>query len=353
MLQKKRNISSIIYIAPGLSSFVRGDISFLSKKYDVLFNTYDWRNKKLVPFYMLHQIYFMLKHRKATKAIIISFGGYWSFFPSFVGRLFKIPVYIILNGADCSSIPSINYGDLRIPWLKWIIHQSYKMATLLLPVSASLIKTKNTYLSNGTESHQGYKHFFPDIRTRNIIIPNGFDVKFWRKTERTKKNPNSFIAVFSNKQFVLKGGDLILGISSKFPTCNFYIAGCEKPSGMEREYHNIHFLGKLNPVELRQYYSQCQFHFQLSIFEGFGMALCEAMLCECVPIGSSVNNIPDIIGDTGFILTSRDSYQLEEIVNKALYMDNLEELGKNARNRIINKFDSTIRKRKLMELMEQ
>ena len=34
-------------------------------------------------------------------------------------------------------------------------------------------------------------------------------------------------------------------------------------------------------------------------------------------------------------------------------MDNLEKLGKNARNRIINKFDATIRKGKLMELMEQ
>lgn len=352
MLQKKRNISSIIYIAPGLSSFVQGDISFLSKKYDVLFNTYDWRNKKLVPFYMLHQIYFMLKNRKATKAIIISFGGYWSFFPGLVGRFFKIPIYIILNGTDCCSIPSINYGDLRIPWLKWIIHQSYKMATLLLPVSASLIKTENTYLSNGTESHQGYKHFFPDIRTRNKIIPNGCDVKFWRKIERTKKDSNSFITVFSNKQFVLKGGDLILRISSKFPTCNFYIAGCEKPSGMKKEYHNIHFLGKLNPEELRQYYSQCQFYFQLSIFEGFGCALAEAMLCECIPIVSSVNILPEIIGDTGFIHQHKNLDTLEVIIRKALSIQDKDKWGKAARVRIEENYNIAKREKEFITLIE-
>ena len=41
--------------------------------------------------------------------------------------------------------------------------------------------------------------------------------------------------------------------------------------------------------KLRNYYSKSQFHFQLSMYEGFGLALCEAMLCRCIPIGSSVN----------------------------------------------------------------
>jgi len=344
----------ILYIYPSASSFVKNDIAILSKKYNIITNSYSWDKKFFVPFYLLHQFFFLIFNIRSIKNIIISFGGYWSLLPSIIGKLVNTPVFIILNGTDCASIPSLNYGSLRKSLLRTACELSYKYASALLPVSSSLIKTKNTYYSNSKsdETNQGYKYFFPKISTKSIIINNGVDSAFWKRLPYIKKEPKSFISVFSESQFVLKGGDLILKISKKFPDCSFYIVGSKQPI-LTEEYKNVHFLGKLSPKELKQYYNKSRFHFQLSIFEGFGMALCEAMLCECVPIGSSVNIIPDIIGDTGFILTSRDLYQIEEIVNKALYMDNLEKLGKNARNRIINKFDATIRKGKLMELMEQ
>ena len=69
---------------------------------------------------------------------------------------------------------------------------------------------------------------------------------------------------------------------------------------------NVKFLGKLTPDELKKYYNKTQFYLQLSNFEGFGVAICEAMLCKCVPIVSDVNFLPEIIGDSGFVLRKRD-----------------------------------------------
>ena len=52
---------------------------------------------------------------------------------------------------------------------------------------------------------------------------------------------------------------------------------------------------------LRKYFSTSQFYIQASRLEGLPNALCEAMLCECIPIGNSVFGIPSAIGNTGML----------------------------------------------------
>ncbi len=224
------------------------------------------------------------------------------------------------------------------------------MASKLLPVSSSLIKTKNTYYSDDKFSFQGYKHFFPKINTENKVVPNGCDSNFWMRDTNEKKEENTFIAVLSNEQFFLKGGDVIINIAKLFPKQKFYIAGCNTPKIEKTD--NVHFLGKVSPEKLRELYSKCQFHFQLSVFEGFGCALAEAMLCECIPIGSSVNIIPEIIGDTGFILEKRDVVALKKTVKKALAIEDKKALEQKARARIIDKYPMDKRERELFSLTD-
>ncbi len=344
--------NKILYIAPSLSSFVKNDIAVLAKHFHVVTNTYAWNKKYLTPFYLLHQIYFLLKNIRSTKKIIVSFGGYWSFFPALAGKLAKIDVFIILNGTDCASIPPIEYGDLRKLPLKTFIRLSFKMAAMLLPVSASLEFIKNTYYSNDKYSFQGYKHFFPEINTKSKVVSNGFDENFWKPLKETQREPNSFIAVFSSSQYVLKGGDLILQLSRKFPECKFYVAGTGKPVFLKEESKNLIFLGKLSAGELRNYYNKSTFYFQLSIFEGFGCALSEAMLCGCIPIGSSVNIIPEIIGNSGFILGKKEITGLENIIHKVLTIENKNTLGKIARERIINNYSMKKREQELVSLIK-
>jgi len=343
----------IIYIMSRRSSFVDVDLSILSEKYDVLINTYNWANKKLVPLNMARQLFFLLRHSFSVKTILISSGGYWSLLPAIIGRIFRIPVMIILNGSECASFPSINYGNLRSPLLRSICRISYKYCTTLLPVSESLVKTKNTYYLKGQAVFQGYQHFFPSVKTDYRVIFNGIDHEYWKTGGETSKEKNSFISVFSPSQYILKGGDLIVAAAAKFPDCTFYMAGLSQPAGIPDVPSNIHFLGHLKPHELREYYSRCRFHFQLSIFEGFGCTLCEAMLCQCVPIGSGVNIIPEIIGNTGFILSERDVALLEKLIANAIASTDLEECGEKARQQIIANYSIENRKNQLFSLIAQ
>ena len=64
---------------------------------------------------------------------------------------------------------------------------------------------------------------------------------------------------------------------------------------------NVKILGKQNGQQLKTLYGLNEFYFQGSKIEGLPNVLCEAMLCECIPLGNRVFGIPNAIGDTGII----------------------------------------------------
>jgi len=344
--------SKIIYVVALHSSFVDLDMTILSKRYTVILNSYKWQQKFLMPVFMFRQLGVLLKHAFSTKLIFISSGGNWSLIPVVFGKLFSIPVFIVLNGSDCASLPFVNFGNLRKFLMRNSCRLSYELAGMLLPVSESLVMTKNTYYSKEHPLYQGYKYFFPHVKTKYQVIFNGLDEVFWSKDDNTERENKSFFSVFSPNQYILKGGDLIVAMAKRFPDCNFYIAGLKEPPGLAGLSPNVFFLGFLSPPELRMYFNKCRFHFQLSIYEGFGLTLCEAMLCECIPIGSDVNFIPGIIGDAGFILRHRDEDLLEDLIRQALRCENLSAIGANARQRIIANFGIEKREQQLFSLID-
>lgn len=341
----------LFFVAPSLPSFIKKDIEILSLDFEIILNTYNWRKKILTPFYMIHQTIILLFQLNKISTIYICFGGYWAMMPSILGKLFRKKVFIVLNGTDCASIPKLNYGSLRKTTLRLACKIAYKNAYMLLPVSQSLVEVKNIFLSDEASSYQGYKHFFPNIKTPYKVIHNGIDFNYWNN-DANQKSENKFVSVFSESQFYLKGGDLILETSKHFPDKNFYLIGLNKPDYIVENYNNVFFLGILSPEELKKHYSDAQFYIQLSAFEGFGYSLCEAMLCECIPIGSSVNMIPEIINDCGMIVNKKSINDFKNAIEKALTISNKSDLGKKARNRIIENYNIEKRKEGLISLIE-
>ncbi|MEI7983935.1 MAG: glycosyltransferase, partial [Bacteroidota bacterium] len=77
--------------------------------------------------------------------------------------------------------------------------------------------------------------------------------------------------------------------------------------------------------------------------------LSEAMLCECVPVGSDVNGIPDAMGETGIIIRHRHVEELEHAVRKALTFNS----GAAARQHVLNNFTLLQREEKLLKLLSE
>jgi glycosyltransferase involved in cell wall biosynthesis len=76
--------------------------------------------------------------------------------------------------------------------------------------------------------------------------------------------------------------------------------------------------------------------------------LSEAMLLECVPVGSNINGIPDAIGNTGVIVNHRNVEEIETAIEKALTMNT----SAAARQRVIELFSFQKREKQLYEIFK-
>ena len=171
------------------------------------------------------------------------------------------------------------------------------------------------------------------------------------KNKNIKKTKNTFITVMTEAQLLRKGADLIIEVAVQSPNCKFYFAGIDGIKYRATP-NNIICLGRLTPKELKSWYSKTQFYLQLSNFEGFGVALCEAMLCKCIPIVSRVNFLPNIIGDSGFVLDNRNISELKQIINTVQKTD-LVSLMDKVENRILDNFSGKNRKKILIKELEK
>jgi glycosyltransferase involved in cell wall biosynthesis len=333
-----------------MAPFISLDKEILSEKFEVIENTYDWKKKYKLPLYLVMQLFFLLKNISKVDYILVSFGGYWALLPSILGYLFKKPTLIIMHGTDCAGFKEINYGSFRKPILGAVLKTSYKFATRLLPVSESLIYTKNTYFKEYKEIQQGVKHFFPKLKTEWTVVSNAVDHNEWKIDSKSERVQNMFITVMGPGQFNLKGGNLILEAAIKCPQFEFLFIGINEPDKKTHIPPNVKFLGRMNASELMIFYNQSKYYLQLSNFEGFGVALCEAMLCGCIPIVSNVNDLPNIIKDTGYILKTNNADLLSKLLKRIVTEKN-NELGQKARLNIINNYSVMKRKNELERIL--
>jgi glycosyltransferase involved in cell wall biosynthesis len=338
----------ILFIAPIKAAFVLQDQKMLSEVYDVQSKIYDWNKKERTIYYMIRLFMSITKNRKVIDAIFISFGGYWSMISVLAGKMYSIPTLIVLNGTDSVSIPQLSYGSLRKPLLKMACYISYKYASILLPVSKSLLYFENKYSFSNPVKY-GLNFHFPQNNFKSKVVANGLNTDFWNPNPSSEKQTKSIVSVISEGQHQLKGLPLIMEAAIELDDCVFYIAGSAKPANCD--VNNVKFLGKLSSDQLLELYSACNVYLQLSNFEGFGMSLCEAMLCKCIPIVSNVNMLPEIIGETGHVLESPNKEGLCKFIRQVVNQES-DDRGNMARKRILENYGIELRKKELCNAID-
>ncbi len=340
----------IIYTYPISTAFTDRDVDMLQPHFKVKTLKFTDKAYKL-PFYFVLQLFQLLYYLPGTSHYLCFFGGYHSVIPTLFGKLFNKKVFIQCGGTDAMNMPEINYGNFRKKWLKMATVFSFKNCTKILPVAEALVRQDYLY-DKIFDRKQGLLNLIPHLKTPIHVIHNGFDTEFWRD-ENKEKSPFSFLTVATgttqNNRAAVKGIDLILNMAREFPQYCFTIAG---DSHFKSNLSNVKVIGKVEKQKLKELFNKHQFYLQLSISEGFPNALAEAMLCGCIPIGSAVGAIPDIIGETGFVLQEKNPAMLRNIF-KSLTDHNLKLLRKEASGHIQRNFNYSRRQKALLSLFER
>lgn len=341
---------NILFFYNHLSSFVKKDIDILAENYSIKQHDFLPKSKLQTPLSFVSQFFFLLYNIGQADLLVVQFAGYHSFLPALFGWLFRTPCVIIVGGTDAHYFPGIGYGNWQKPVLKVFTKLSFILCSHIAPKHATLMSCTYTY-APGEPEQQGIYACVPGLQTPYTEITNGYDDVKWHCV--APKKPNTFITVSGAWEYhfqqQLKGIDLILQVAPQFPDCEFIILGVDNDSRIQAISPNVKVLPAVKNEELIKVFSSCEYYMQLSMAEGFPNALCEAMLCECIPIGSAVFSIPEIIGDSGFVLPQRNATDLAGLLKQALSADK-QNLRTKARKRIAGNYTLEKRKASLLQL---
>lgn len=330
-----------------------GDERFLESRYDVRAFRVVLYPKIKMGLNLLRMVVWLAWHMPTAKGVFFRFADYYAVLPVFFARLFRRKSYIVLGGYDAHCFPEYQYGVFCRPFRAWCVRYAIRNAAFVLPVDETLYDGLNTY----TFDHPvktGIKTLVPRINGAIVTIYDGWDSQFWTPAIGQRAGVMMVASVpcgtsleSRTRMAELKGLHTLISIARKMPTVNFTVVGpCQEDFPFEIP-ANVTLTGWIAPEEVRAHYRRAAVCVHPSLTESRPAAVAEAMLCECVPVGSSVNGIPDLIGQTGIVVATQNADDWVSAVKSALAMDT----GHAARLRVMSKHSPQARFDKLWDIL--
>lgn len=346
-----------VYIHP--SSFVREDIRLLSEAYEVVSFEFGGAKKPgLFAFAGLFckQLFWLLRELPGAVAVYGWFVDYHMALPVAAARCFRKPVLAVVGGFDAVSMPSLGHGAALTGWRRRLARMAFRRADVLLPVSASLVRSKNRFSEWPEAREYGFRMLAPDTPAAIRVVPTGYDPEAWPAGPADRAPVVGTVGfVDEGRTFRLKGIDLFIDAARLMPDVRFRVVGVRNREAIAARYDpppNVEMIPPVPRERLPAQYHEMSVYVQLSRAEGFPNVLCEAMLCGCVPVGSRVFGIPEGIGEAGFLVDEPDVSVVREAIRAALRAAD-PTLRAAARARIERLFHRERRREKLLTILAE
>jgi glycosyltransferase involved in cell wall biosynthesis len=119
----------------------------------------------------------------------------------------------------------------------------------------------------------------------------------------------------------VKGVGLLLDAARLLPAIPFLLIGIDErllDAVSRNAPANVEVRGRVDRGQLLALYRRAQVYCQPSMIEGLPGAVCEAMLCGCIPVGTDVGGMRTAIDDAGFLVPPGDAPRLADGILKAM-----------------------------------
>ena len=327
---------SVLLIYVNYSTFVEADDRILSTFSDVF--KYQFRPVKgifRVFIELIREFFFLLSNGLKYDVYFIWFGDYHSLVPVLFARLFRKKSFVVIGGYDVSTLTEFKYGSMSHPVRAFFTRMTFKYAGMSLPVADALkdkllqINPKAKAMTVATASDPCQFTFDQYERPKSVVTVSTTD---------------------NHQRMMVKGLDRFKELALSLPDFEMVIVGAT--DRVKSYFEPLPSNMVLHPPapfgQLEQYYRNASFYAQLSRSEGLPNALCESMLCGCIPVGTNVGDINVTIGNTGCTVKDWNPDLLAGFIRNH---HNVYALRDAARNRIIERYKPELRIAKLKSLL--
>lgn len=322
-----------VYISP--STFILDDLSILQKHFDVrplqvsgikdlpkLIWGITKTDVSFVWFEYAHAaatVFFSKLLRKKTIVVAAGTARFTEYRGEFKELEFRVSNWYNILSLVMSPIFSVRFAD------KVIANSRYGENAIVRHVPSKNIKT----VYHGVSSRK----FFTKGKKEDLVIT---------------------VCFLSRRNVVIKGLKTFIESTKYLPDTKFIVVGNIVDKNVHEELKsisppNVEFSGKTDDEELLEYMQRSKVYAQLSLYETFGVALAEAMLCECVPVVTKRGAIPEVVGDSGYYVPHDDPETTAAVIKMALKSKK----GKDARKRAKKLFPMEKREKGLVGIINE
>lgn len=331
--------------------WIDNDLEILKSHYDVVLM--DVNTVKGISFIiaLINQLFILIFSIHKYQIIYIWFADYHSFIPILLSKIYHKKSAVVIGGYDADEILINPASSLKQKLRKFCVKYTVKNCSLLLPVSNIVKKYLTNYISqdNCTVLYNCINENLFSVKTiptkENLIITVGGGGSFIKEAKRKKLD------------FFLELGN---EFNETYPKYNakFLAIGHNKDSKTYKYLQN--FVKSKNvqikPLiadldQLKNYFISASIYMQLSLYESFGIAQAEAMIYGCIPISNPGGAIPEVVGDSGFLVDNYNRIEYIRIIKEVLDKKH-ENLRYIASKRVYSIFSFKTRKNNLIKNIE-
>lgn len=300
-----------------------------------------------------HEVVICTKYREIPKKFDILFIWWWTYalIPIIISKVLNRPS--IITGTFNFHIPS-TYAKrdyfTRPSWQKLLIKLALKLC------SANLFVSYHEFIDCCKYFKLANAFYFPHI----------VDNAYLQGPSKDRKIAICNISLSSKGNLIRKGIPELLEAIKLLKTQSINIHaklaghsgdGIEYLTSMIRKFDiadNICYLGEIEKKEKIDLLRSCEVYVQPSHYEGFGLAIAEAMGCGACIITCDVGEIRNVVGNAGLYVKPGSPFAIAEAIKLVLYDNHVRHrFQKLAYDRALKHFSYSTKLSRLSAILSQ